>query len=323
MLPRLVESVYGDDAMKRIAAGTHLLHPPIPGKDLVLRPELLREVEVIFGGWGMPRLDQSLLDAAPQLRAVFYAAGSVRGFMTDEAWRRDLIVSHAAALNAIPVSEYCLAMTLLALKHAWRYARSAQKEGCMPALHASPGAYGSRVGLVSLGSTGRLFLKHLQRFDIEVWAHDPFVSAEEMKSLKVRSAELDELFASCDVVSLHTPLLDSTKGMITGRHFELMKHDATFLNTARGAVVREAEMIEVLGRRPDLTAILDVTSPEPPLPGSPFYSLPNVILTPHIAGSHHLECRRMGAAMVEEFGRWRRGEALHWQVCRQRSTLLA
>lgn len=111
--------------------------------------------------------------------------------------------------------------------------------------------------------------------------------------------------------------------MVTGRHFELMKPHATFLNTARGAVVREEEMIEVLTRRKDLTALLDVTHPEPPAAGSPLWSLPNVILTPHIAGSQGRECRRMGRLMVDEFDRWSRGENLRWAISKEKSVLLA
>ncbi len=323
MVPSLSDSVYGPEALDWIARETDPLGPLVAGRDFGEQPDRWRDVEVLFASWGLPRLDAALLAALPRLRAVFYAAGSVRGFMTDAVWERGIVVTHAAALNAIPVAEYCLSMTLLALKHTLRYARDAHRLGRLPERHPSPGVYGSRVGIVSLGATGRLLLEHLRRFDVRLVAHDPFVSDAEVRALGAEPAELDELFATCDVVSLHTPLLDSTRGLVAGRHFASMKRDATFINTARGAVVREREMVAVLGQRPDLTAILDVTDPEPPPPGSPLFALPNVILTPHIAGSHSLECRRMGAAMLEEFDRWRRGDALRWKVSRQRSLLLA
>src|SRR5690606_8819626 len=113
-----------------------------------------------------------------------------------------------------------------------------------------------------------------------------------------------------DVVSLHSPWLPETVGMITGDHFRQMKPYASFINTARGAIIREAEMIAVLQDRPDLTALLDVTYPEPPAPGSPLYTLPNVVLTPHIAGSMDMECRRMGRYMVDELQRFLHDEPL-------------
>jgi phosphoglycerate dehydrogenase-like enzyme len=105
--------------------------------------------------------------------------------------------------------------------------------------------------------------------------------------------------------------------MITGAHIASMKQGATFINTARGAIVRENEMIEVLKQRPDLQAVLDVTYPEPPAAGSPLYTLPNVILTPHIAGSMDAECRRMGRYMVEELRRYVAGKPLRWEVTRE------
>ena len=111
--------------------------------------------------------------------------------------------------------------------------------------------------------------------------------------------------------------------MITGEHLASMKANAAFINTARGAVVREDEMVEVLRQRPDLYAILDVTYPEPPEPGSPLYTLPNVVLTPHIAGSMDNECRRMGRYAIEDCRRYLAGEPLQWQITREQAATLA
>lgn len=111
--------------------------------------------------------------------------------------------------------------------------------------------------------------------------------------------------------------------MITGEHFKLMKSYSSFINTARGAIIREEEMIEVLKERGDITAVLDVTFPEPPVKESPLYSLPNVILTPHLAGSVGQECGRMGSYMLEEFKRYLSGEELKWQVTREQFEIMA
>jgi phosphoglycerate dehydrogenase-like enzyme len=102
-----------------------------------------------------------------------------------------------------------------------------------------------------------------------------------------------------------------------------MKQDATFINTARGAVVNQEEMIRVLQERTDLYAVLDVVYPEPVEDGSPLTVLPNVVLTPHIAGSMDRECNRMGRFMVEELQRWLRGEPLQWQVTREKFQIMA
>jgi phosphoglycerate dehydrogenase-like enzyme len=111
--------------------------------------------------------------------------------------------------------------------------------------------------------------------------------------------------------------------MIGREHFETMKPYSSFINTARGAVIRETEMIEVLRTRPDIHAVLDVTHPEPPAPDSPLYILENVTLTPHIAGSKGNECRRMGRYMVDELERYLKDEKLKWEITRQMAAKLA
>ena len=111
--------------------------------------------------------------------------------------------------------------------------------------------------------------------------------------------------------------------MLRGSHLASMKRNATLINTSRGAVVREAEMVEVLGERPDLWAVLDVTHPEPPEPGSSLFELPNVVLTPHIAGSLGSECRRMGRLVVDELRRYVAGEPQEHEITRERAALLA
>jgi len=314
------ELIYGADEQRDIAVFVDILAPPQSKESVRANPSLLADVEVIFSGWGAPLMDRRFLAAAPNLRAVFYGAGSVRSFVTDTFWERNIILSSAATANAMPVSEYTLAAILFSLKHGWRYAMQVRRDGRFPAKTTVPGAYESIVGLVSLGLIGRLVRERLRPFDLRVLAYDPYMKAEYARELDVQLLSLAELFRRSDVVSLHTPLLEETEGMITGAHFASMKEGATFINTARGAVVLENEMIEVLKQRPDLQAVLDVSHPEPPEAGSPLYTLPNVILTPHIAGSMDGECQRMGRYMVEELRRYVAGKPLRWQVTREANT---
>jgi len=321
--PQAFELIYGAEYLAEIARRVDLLSEPLTQEVLVARPDLLAQVEVIFSGWGAPVLDAAFLEAAPKLRAVFYGAGTIRYFTTDAFWARGITVSSAYAMNAVPVAEFTLATILLSLKNFWQSAGGARALGRFPERPRCAGAFGSKVGLISLGMIGRLVRERLRPFDLEVLAYDPFMTAEQATVLGVEMVSLDEIFRQCDVISLHTPWLKSTEGMIQGRHFELMKSHATFLNTARGAVVREDEMIEVLSRRTDLTALLDVTSPEPPVPDSPLWKMPNVVLTPHIAGSQDRECRRMGRLMLDEFDRWVRGENLKWAISKEKAALLA
>lgn len=317
--------IYGPDERRDIAACVELLDPPLCATLAGDLHAALGEVEIIFSGWGMPCLTPEVLAALPRLRVIFYGSGSIRGFMTEAAWQRGIIVCSAWAANAIPVAEFTLASIIYALKGAWRHAFAAKKNGRLLSATDIPiaGTYQSVVGLVSLGMVGHRVRELLRALEVTVLAYDPFVTADEAAALGIRLVELDDLFCRADVVSLHTPLLPQTRSMIRGAHLAAMKPYATLINTARGGLIDEQEMIAVLQARPDLTAILDVTDPEPPLPASPLYRLPNVVLTPHIAGAVGSECRRMGRYMVEELRRYVAGVPLEWQISRERAALLA
>ncbi|MDB5327086.1 MAG: D-isomer specific 2-hydroxyacid dehydrogenase NAD-binding [Phycisphaerales bacterium] len=306
--------VYGESERTAIAEHVRMLSGPQTAVSIRANPHLLEEVDVIFSGWGMARADERFLAAAPKLKAIFYAAGAVGSWLTNAVAARGIKVTSAHVANSVPVAEYTLAMILLSLKHTFQLANQTRAARLYPDRNGSPGAYGATVGLISYGVIARLLRAHLGHFELNVLVHDPFVSASEAARQGVELVDLDELFARSDVVSLHTPLLPETVGLISGEHLSSMKFGATFINTARGPVVREEEMLIVLARRPDLQAILDVTAIEPPPANSAMYTLPNVLLTPHIAGSAGGECRRMGHEMVQELERFVRDEPLKLQV---------
>lgn len=320
---RAFSLIYGPDEQREITELVDIIGEPQTRKSILDRPELLQDVEIILSGWGAPVLDAGFLSAAPNLQAVFYGAGSVRSFVTDEFWNRGIALTNAYAANAVPVSEYTLATILFSLKQGWGFALANKGLCPAPSRESIPGAFGSTVGLASLGMIGRLVRERLRPFDLKIIAFDPHCDPATARDLDVTPVSLDQLFARSDVVSLHTPLLDETRNLIRGQHFESMKPNATFINTARGAIVNEPEMIEVLQRRSDIQVVLDVTSPEPPEAGSPLYTLPNVILTPHIAGSVHTECRRLARYIIDELHRFLNGEPLRWELSREKAATLA
>ncbi len=285
--------------------------------DLVSRSEDISKVEVIFSTWGVPKLDDEFLKAAPHLKALFYAAGSVKGFATPGAYDREIVISSAWAANAVPVAEYTLATVLLSLKQFWTYSRRVSETRRFGHDLEVAGAYRSKVGLVSLGAVGKLVARKLAPFDLDLLAFDPFADAEAAQELGVSLISLEEIFSTCEVVSLHTPWLPETEGLITGNLIRSMKQGATLINTSRGAVINEPELCKALAERPDLTAILDVTYPEPPASDSPLFALPNAIVTPHIAGSLSGEITRMGRWMVDEFLRYLEGQPLKHAITRQ------
>ena len=315
--------IYGPDERVDIARLVEIGAPAQTAQSVRTDACVLADVEVILSGWGMAVLDETLLAAAPKLKAVFYGAGSIRSFVTDAMWERGIVVTTAAQANAVPVAEFTAAAIVMSLKQVWRLQREVREQRRFVARNAVIGVYGSTVGLIGLGQIGRMVAERLRGYDVHLLAYDPYFAATDAAALGAELCTLDDLFARCDVVSLHAPWLPQTEGMVTGAHLAAMRENATFINTARGALVREAEMIAVLQQRPDLCAVLDVAYPEPPAPNSPLYVLPNVVLTPHIAGSVGAECRRMGRAMVDELARYVRGAPLHWSVTRTQAETMA
>lgn len=319
------QQLYAPDQQQRIAALTDPVAPPQTPASIAERPELLREVEILFSGWGGPVMDAAFLARAPKLRAVFYAAGSVRSLVTEAFWERNPVLSTAASVNAVPVAEYCLSQILFLLKQGYRFIQAYQSAPHVPTALRSivRGAYRAQVGLVSYGLIARRTRALLRPFDVSVAVSCPFLTEAQAAAEGVTRMSLEALFASSDVVSLHTPNLPETRGMIRGEHFAQMRPNAAFLNSARGAVVHEPGMIAALQKRPDLTAVLDVTWPEPVPMDSPLRALPNLILTPHIAGSAGHECARMGEHAADECERYLRGEALATPVTRELAATMA
>jgi phosphoglycerate dehydrogenase-like enzyme len=312
------QAAFGAPEQAALSEITTMVPPPLTADNWRSHRAELATVEAIFSGWDAPPMNAEFLAACPALRVVFHAGGSVKFLVSDAFWERGIRITSAARANAIPVAEFTFAQIILGLKHAWRSAvatRVAQRY--VRQVESIPSAYGSTVGILSLGVVGRLVAQRLRSLDVRVIGYDPYLTAQDAAALGIECVGLVELFTRADVVTCHTPLLPETTHLLREGHFAAMKAGATFINTARGAIVHEPELITVLTRRPDLFAVLDVTDPEPPVPGSPLYHLPNVLLTPHLSGSLGAECRRLGVMAIAEARRYLAGESLTGEVFRQ------
>lgn len=280
--------------------------------------ESLADAQYIFSTWGISSLsEEELAEYFPKLEAVFYAAGSVQYFARPYLARGIRIFS-AWCANAVPVAEYTVSQILLANKGFYQATRRYCSGDTMFTSRAYsgalPGNYGCKVGIIGVGSVGKLVCEMLRGRDIEILAYDPFLSREKADALGIRLTTLDEIFSTCQTVSNHVANNEKTVGIFTWDHFSKMPPGATFLNTGRGAQVVESDLIRALRERPDLTAVLDVTDPEPPEPDCPLFTMPNVFMTPHIAGSSGLEVQRMAEYMLGEFRRYTAGEPLQFEV---------
>jgi phosphoglycerate dehydrogenase-like enzyme len=290
------------------------LHPGIiSGADFNKHITMLSECKYIFSTWGMPVLNDAQIDQLEKLKAIFYAAGSVKYF-AEPYLNKEIKVISAWAENAKPTAAFALGQVLLACKRyfgSYRYYKSnhsnvwsIEKEGF----------YGCKVGILGAGKVGRRLAELLKPMGVDMLIYDPYIGANEAKKLGGRKATLVEIFEECRVVSNHLPDIKETKGILGGKLFRSMAHGATFINTGRGAQVRENELIRVLRKRKDLTALLDVTEPEPPKKNSPLFRLPNIIISPHIAGAYGKEQVLLADCVIDECRALMAGRPLKYAV---------
>jgi phosphoglycerate dehydrogenase-like enzyme len=273
------------------------------------------DVEILITGWGIEPLDEELLHRLPALRAVFHTGGSVKALVADGAvFRRGIRVCTANPELAKSVAEFTFALVVLSTRHTWSKIEELRRLGRSPSRMTGPGNYESTVGLIGYGVTARELRRMLRQLRVRVLVYDPYLSPAEASEHDVLPCSLGHLFANSDIVSCHLPSLPETERLIGGEFIGAMKPGATFINTARGAVVNEPDMAAALAARPDLWAVLDVLADEAAPHDSPLFHLPNVTVTPHIAGCLGMECRRLGRFIAEEIRRWRAGEPLLGEV---------
>lgn len=309
--------VFAGSPEEKIRRRTRLMRGVLTSQQIAEESVDLSAIEVIFATWGFPRFSEFDLARLPKLKAVFYAAGSVKAF-AEPLLSRGIKLSSAWKVNAIPVSEFTLAQIIMACKGFLRNSQSLRTPDAFKwrgdAPHG-PGVYNQRVALIGMGAVGRRVLKLMEALDltaVQVESHPKLVWEH-----------LQQAFKSCLVVSNHLADRPEWKGIYDATLFRQLPEGATFINTGRGAQVNEEDLITVFKERPDLTAVLDVTDPEPPAMTSPLRSLPNVYLSSHISGSINHEIRRMADYMIGEFDRWVVGEPLMYEVTKDQLPLLA
>ena len=310
--------VFDTQALARLAMSCEILREaPLDEFNSEAARAVLGEIDVLITGWGCPMISEAVVRAAPNLKLIAHAAGTVKYTLDPAVYAAGITVTHAADANAVPVAEFTLASIIFANKRMFEMRDGYRADPARRLSHAlmdEPiGNYHRTIGLVGASRIGRKVAKFLTAFDFTVLLCDPFVQADDPITAMVELVNLETLMARSDVVSLHAPSLPTTRAMIGAAQLALMRDGATFINTARGALVDEAALIAELqsGR---IHAVIDVTDPEIPVAGSPLYSLPNVFLTPHVAGAIGTERLRLGQLVVEEIERFVAGVPLEFAV---------
>ncbi|MGW8886486.1 hydroxyacid dehydrogenase [Streptomyces sp. NPDC055749] len=321
MSPGLLDDVFPPPVRARLEDVADLNSPAVISEfDSPDAVAALAGAEVLLTGWGCPPVDTELLDRAPALRAVIHAAGTVKTFLSPVAFDRGIVVSSAAAANAVPVAEFTLAAIIMGAKRVFPLAelfrsRRTHRTGADLDRQHWLGTHGLTIGVVGASRIGRRVIELLRVLDAEVLLYDPYVTPADAARLGVNLTDLDTLVATSDVVTVHAPDTPETRGLIDARRIALMRPGTLLVNTARGPLVdTEALTGHLVSGR--LDAVLDVTSPEPLPDWHPLWDLPNVFITPHLAGAQGNEVGRLGALAVGELERYANGSSFAHPVHR-------
>ena len=310
--------VFDAEALRRLAQTCDIVHSvPLEEFSSVEARAVLGEIDILVTGWGCPMVTAEVVKAAPNLKLIAHAAGTVKFTLDPAVYDAGIRVTHAADANAVPVAEFTLAAIIFANKRVFelrdRYRADPGRRSSYALMDEPIGNYHRTVGLVGASRIGRKVARMLQDFDFTVLLSDPFVKPGDPVLDGAELVDLDTLMARSDVVSIHAPSLPTTRAMIGARQLGLMQDGAAFINTARGALIDEAALIAELqsGR---IHAVIDVTDPEIPERGSPLYDLPNVFLTPHVAGAVGTERLRLGQMAIEEIERFVAGVPMEFEI---------
>lgn len=269
-------------------------------EDVSTLSESFLDTEFIFSTWYMPVFSEvEIKSLFPSLKAIFYAAGTVKYF-AEPFLKCGVKVFSSAKANGTPVAEFVAAQVVLANKGYFQ-AQKANKsflwkwafKRARVFADNRPGNYNAKVGLIGCGSVGSEVVRLLKPYHLDIYIHDPYISEQQCKDLGVKNIDLPLLFETCDVISNHLPNIPSTQGIINYGLLCKMKDYSTFINTGRGAQVVETDLAKLLRKRPSICALLDVSRHEPPFPWSPLLRRKSLFLSPHIAGSLGQEFDRM------------------------------
>lgn len=279
--------------------------------------ETLKDADVAVTCWRTPSFTAEMLAQLPKLKLVAHAAGAVKNLVPPEFWKSGRRIFSNAPVIAEDVAQTTLALILTSLKQLWQLNASTaagEWKGGESGAFSTRRLDGLNVGLVGASLVGREVIRLIKPFRCNLLMADPYLSPLEAEKLGVKRMELDEMIRISDVLSLHAPANEDCRHMLNEKNLPLLKNGALLINTARGMLIDETALIRELktGR---IMACLDVTDPEPPAVDSPLRSLPNVVLTPHMAGGHTVNGRRMmGRNVITETYNFLVKGALQWEV---------
>ena len=260
------------------------------------------EVLLSMHGYGSGEITDDILKQIPSLKLICIAHWCEQFAETEQ--NTGIRVVEVSNGNTIAVAEWTLACALMGVRKIVEFNDKLKRgsQWCEPRRTVGMLAE-SVVGIVALGRIGRYVARYMRMLGAKVIAHDKYATPEEARKLDIELVDMDEVFARSDVISIHLPVLPSTRGLIKAEHFSRIKDGAVLINSSRAAIYDEAALVKELatGR---FNAYIDVFSIEPIPDDHPFRSMDNVTITPHIAGDNlgmFHRCGREAISAIKEY----------------------
>ncbi len=270
--------------------------------------EILKDYDAVITGWGTRTIGADVLPGNDKLKLMIHTGGTVGNYVDDYTYEHGVKVMSGNIMYAESVAEGTIAYMMTGLRRIPNYINMV-REGDWPSQTAiAEGLLDKTVGIVGMGTISRFVIKLLKNFRVKIKIYSGYAPEEEfMKEYNCEMASLDEIFSTCDVISIHSALNDRTRGMIKKEHFEKIKDGALFMNTARGGVIDEEALIEEL-KKNRFNALLDVYYQEPLEKDSALRTLPNVFPMPHMAGPTIDRRKYITKALIDEAVKFFNGE---------------
>ncbi|WP_127717996.1 hydroxyacid dehydrogenase [Halobacteriovorax sp. HLS] len=243
-------------------------------------------------------ITKEYLDLAPNLKYVIRAGAGTDNIDKASCQEIGVKVSNTPGANNNSAAEHAIALMMTVLrKTAWAH-KTMSNGGWDKSKFTGMELANKKVGIVGFGQIGQIVAKRISGFEPQVLFYDPFQESSELPYAK--KSDLETLFKECDIISIHTPLMEATKGLINKDLMSLMKSDAILINAARGGIVNEQDLIEVLKEGKIRGAGFDVFATEPLEEDSPLRSLENLVMTPHLGASTEEAQFRVGEMAVHQ-----------------------
>lgn len=295
------EKIFRPDAIEKLKCMGDLVlneNQEDPQKEEVLK--LAEDGTILITSWGCPQIDGELLDQMPDLKLIVHAAGSVKGVVCDEVWKRNIRVISSASQLGIGVAETALGFTIASMKNFWNLREDTRSGLWDEHVNQVNEIYQKKIGVFGAGWAGGHYIKLLSSFKVEVLLCDPYMPKEKADRMGVCLVDFEQLLKESDVVSIHAPSIPETFHVFNKDTLSMMKKDAILINTARGSLIDEEALFEHMKAGNLKYACLDVRDIEPPMANDKLKTLPNVILTPHIAGLANTGLVRIGDFVVNQ-----------------------